>query len=99
MASIRKDMTMNNDDEKALKRSAYCANSENFTASLQIEQLKINDFWDKAQWMPILEIYVMEFFLTYNGYDFSPSRRNYQYQHLENKEFFKDLVQLPVYKS
>lgn len=100
MEDVYKDsFRLSNINEEALKAAAYNRNSENHVISDQIEKIASSKNWTKKNWLPLLEAYLVEFFLTYNGYEFLPSRRHYLYQHLENKEFFKELTELKVYKS
>lgn len=84
-------------EAKAFKESTHNYNSENFVATLQISNLLINEQFKKSQWLPIFESYLIEVFLTDNGYEFLPSRRHYEYQQIKNKAFFKDLTELNIY--
>lgn len=94
------DITLMNDlENKALQAAAQNRNSENHIISDQIKKAVFKKKWSKNNWKPLLEAYLVEFFMTHNGYEFSPSRRHYLYQDLANKDFFKELAELKVYKS
>lgn len=89
---------INEREATAFKEATYNFNSDNYLATLQISNLFIHDKFKKSEWLPIFESYLIEIFLTYNGYEFLPSRRHYQYQQIKNKAFFKELTELKVYR-
>lgn len=92
-----KRLSLGREEDTAFKKAATNANSDNYLASEQVNAV-ICDRWLKPHWIGILEVYIMETFLTYNGYEFKPSRRHYPYQDIRNKEFLKSMSDLKVCK-
>lgn len=96
--TLKDIIRMGDYENQALKEAGYSANTHNFVASKQTDCIRLSKQWKKENWLPILEAYLLEFFMTHNGYEFLPSRRQYPYRGIANKAFFKEMTELKVYK-